>query len=400
MLQDLVDSYNNTYHRSIGRAPATVSLLNVGTVRRKLYGEMNSTAPKKFKFRVGDHVRLSLRKRLFKKWYKMNWTKEIFQITHQLSRTPVVFTSQDLLERPTEGTFYEEELQKVKSPDIFRIEKVLKKRTKDKKTLNILCVGLVTGLILIAGFSHQILNPSQRMNENSQRASFHLVLSSTSSHEIFLENHVGKFIVMLPKEIQLDQKFHWEMALVELFWPKQDSVAVIENLWYETQRPNRRWKRTYVSSSAFLSVTSLFDYLRKIFKDKIDITYDEYKQMVIWKMKEMNSNLFKVRLSNLLAKCMGFNLSLEFAPLDVPDDEYAKITKVWEKSARRDPNHPQHYIEIVFTPGQSLVNNEKPEDYSVPVFFHVQCSLAAATLVNGKFRNCLRTVEMNNERRV
>ena len=41
------------------------------------------------------------------------------------------------------------------------------------------------------------------------------------------------------------------------------------------------------------------------------------------------------------------------------------------------------------------MSNEKPEDYSVPVFFHVQCSLAAPTLVNGKFCNCLRTVEMN-----
>ena len=50
VLQDLVDSYNNTCHRSIGRAPATVSLLNVGTVRRKLYGEMNSTAPKSLNF--------------------------------------------------------------------------------------------------------------------------------------------------------------------------------------------------------------------------------------------------------------------------------------------------------------------------------------------------------------
>ena len=83
-------------------------------------------------------------------------------------------------------------------------------------------------------------------------------LPSTSGHEIFSENHAGKFITMLPKEIQLDQKFHWEMALVELFWPKQDSVVVIENLWYEAQGPNRRWKRTYVPSSAFLSVTSLF----------------------------------------------------------------------------------------------------------------------------------------------
>ena len=41
------------------------------------------------------------------------------------------------------------------------------------------------------------------------------------------------------------------------------------------------------------------------------------------------------------------------------------------------------------------MSNEKPEDYYVPVFFHVQCSLVAPTLVNGNFRNCLRTVEMN-----
>ena len=160
-----------------------------------------------------------------------------------------------------------------------------------------------------------------------------MVLSSTSSHEIFSENHAGKFTTILPNEIQLDQKYHWEMALVELFWPKQDSIAAIENLWYEKQETNRRWKGTYITSSAFFSVTSLFDYLRKIFKDKNDITYDEYKQMVIWRMKDIDSNLFKVRLSNLLAKSMGFNISLEFLPLDVHVDEYAKITRVWEKSA-------------------------------------------------------------------
>ena len=44
-----------------------------------------------------------------------------------------MYTVQDLLERPIEGTFYEEELHKVKRPDIFRIEKVLKKRTKNKR---------------------------------------------------------------------------------------------------------------------------------------------------------------------------------------------------------------------------------------------------------------------------
>ena len=113
VLQDIVDSYNNTYHRSIGHTPAAVSLVNVGHVRRKLYGKIERSKPKRFKFKVGDHIRLSLHKRLFKKGYKMNWTEEIFQIVNRIPRTPVVYEVCDLLERPIEGTFYEKELQKV-----------------------------------------------------------------------------------------------------------------------------------------------------------------------------------------------------------------------------------------------------------------------------------------------
>ena len=45
ILQDIVQGYNNSYHRSIGRTPSPVSLLNVGQVRRKLYGN-SWTKPK------------------------------------------------------------------------------------------------------------------------------------------------------------------------------------------------------------------------------------------------------------------------------------------------------------------------------------------------------------------
>ena len=141
VLQDIVDSYNNTYHRSIEWAPATVSLLNVGQVGRKLYGKIERSKPKCFKFKVGDHVRLGLCKQLFKKGYKMNWTEEIFQVVNRLPRTLVVYEVRDLLERLIEGTFYEKELQKVKRPDIFRVEKALKKR-KQIRRKSILCDGL------------------------------------------------------------------------------------------------------------------------------------------------------------------------------------------------------------------------------------------------------------------
>ena len=63
----------------------------------------------------------------------MNWAEEIFQIVNRLPRTPVVYQVRDSLERPIEGVFYEKELQKVKRPDIFRVEKVLKKRIRNKK---------------------------------------------------------------------------------------------------------------------------------------------------------------------------------------------------------------------------------------------------------------------------
>ena len=59
ILQDIVHAYNNSYHRSIGQAPSSVSLLNVGQVRRKLYGKSWTKPMRKFKFKLGDQVRIS-----------------------------------------------------------------------------------------------------------------------------------------------------------------------------------------------------------------------------------------------------------------------------------------------------------------------------------------------------
>ena len=83
------------------------------------------------------------------------------------------------------------------------------------------------------------------------------------------------------------------MALAELFWPKQDSLSVRENSWYEIQQSKRKRKRVHIPTSLFYSVSSLLDYVRQGFKETFDITYDEYEQKVIWKLKENASGVFK-----------------------------------------------------------------------------------------------------------
>ena len=132
VLQDLVTAYNNSFHRSIGRAPATVSLLNVGEVRRKLYGKI--TPRETFKFKVGDQVRISKSRRTFKKGYLPNWTEEIFTISKTIQRRPPVYRIKDYHGEELEGVFYAQKLQKVsKTDDIYKVEKVLAKKKEGGK---------------------------------------------------------------------------------------------------------------------------------------------------------------------------------------------------------------------------------------------------------------------------
>ena len=91
ILQDIVHGYNNSYHRSIGRTPASVSLLNVGQVRRKLYGNSWVKPIKKLKFKLSDQVRISKSRRTFKKGYLPSWTQEIFTVTKIILRVPPVY---------------------------------------------------------------------------------------------------------------------------------------------------------------------------------------------------------------------------------------------------------------------------------------------------------------------
>jgi len=113
--------------------PVQVNKKNEPLVWHTLYGR-TIEVPIRYKFSVGDHVRISKTKKIFDKGYLPNWTTEIFVISERLPRRPPVYRLKDLQGEVLGGIFYEEELQAVQKEDnVYQIEKVLKKRKVKKR---------------------------------------------------------------------------------------------------------------------------------------------------------------------------------------------------------------------------------------------------------------------------
>ena len=70
VLDDIVNKYNNTVHRTIKIKPIEVT--------DDYYAEYNKIANKKnAKFKVGDHVKISKYKNIFAKVYTQSWSKKV-----------------------------------------------------------------------------------------------------------------------------------------------------------------------------------------------------------------------------------------------------------------------------------------------------------------------------------
>jgi transposase InsO family protein len=171
VLQDLVDSYNDTVHSSIKMKPSEVNGQNEATALWNLYHEYwvdekdcekrddagncidrPSEGNPKFQYKgtrdhtnvrnknvrnllkIGDTVRLAGKKHPFNKSYKGLWTEELFSISKIHKRHPYfVYEVQEADGDPLDGMFYREELQKVKPPkasDYWQVEKIIRKRKK------------------------------------------------------------------------------------------------------------------------------------------------------------------------------------------------------------------------------------------------------------------------------
>ncbi|XP_015124739.1 uncharacterized protein LOC107046604 [Diachasma alloeum] len=128
ILPDIISSYNDTKHRTIHMKPKDVNETNQKFLRHQVYGKFLNNRVKEAKFKINDKVRISKYKHVFEKGYTPNWTTKIFKIIRVRRTEPTTYKLIDYQDNPIEGSFYEEELSKVKHPDVYLIEKVIKKR--------------------------------------------------------------------------------------------------------------------------------------------------------------------------------------------------------------------------------------------------------------------------------
>ena len=139
VLQSLVGGYNQSRHRSIGMRPADVRESDSFVIRQRLYGSSKQkTVPKRYKYGIGDVVRISKARRAFRKGYLPNWSQETFIVYDRRNVKEPFYYLRDYEGENLKGGFYEQEIQGVEDPEEYRIEKVLQtKKVRGGNTVHL-----------------------------------------------------------------------------------------------------------------------------------------------------------------------------------------------------------------------------------------------------------------------
>ena len=120
VLDDIVNKYNNTVHKTIKMKPIDITDDSVAEYNE----ESNKKDPK---FKVGDYVRISKYKNIFSKGYAPSWSEEAFVIDKINNTVPWTYAISDLNSEEITGSFYEKEIQSTNQQK-FRIDKIIKRK--------------------------------------------------------------------------------------------------------------------------------------------------------------------------------------------------------------------------------------------------------------------------------
>ena len=104
-LNQVVDKYNNTNHRTIKMKPVGVKLNTYFNSRQETNGEDP-------KFKIVDNVRILKYKNMFAIGYVPNWSKEVFMIKKVKKLCCWTYVVSDPNGEEIVGTFQQKEFQK------------------------------------------------------------------------------------------------------------------------------------------------------------------------------------------------------------------------------------------------------------------------------------------------
>ncbi|XP_011699666.1 PREDICTED: uncharacterized protein LOC105456977 [Wasmannia auropunctata] len=126
LLPYLMSEYNARKHRTIGMRLIDVTPAIANKLLTMVYNHLKIAAPARFK--VGDSIRVSKFNTIFDKSYTPNWTTEVFKIIKMQKTNLAKYLLEDSRGKPIAERFYEYKLHRVANPDVYLVEKVLRKR--------------------------------------------------------------------------------------------------------------------------------------------------------------------------------------------------------------------------------------------------------------------------------
>ena len=106
VLDNIVNKYNNTVHRTIKMKTTDVTSDSYAEYNE----DSNITKPK---FKVGDHVRISKYKNIFAKGYTQNWSEEVFIVSKIKNTVPWTYVISDTNDEPVTGSFMKKNCKKI-----------------------------------------------------------------------------------------------------------------------------------------------------------------------------------------------------------------------------------------------------------------------------------------------
>ena len=127
ILDSMVDSYNKSFHRSIGMSPVQVKKSDEDKIWNRLYGQQQFIPSKKKKLEKGQKVRISNVKGSFDKGYVPNWSEEHFLVQERKEKGKPVYKLTDKSNEDLKGAWYREEVQPIEK-NKYLVEKVIRKR--------------------------------------------------------------------------------------------------------------------------------------------------------------------------------------------------------------------------------------------------------------------------------